>query len=268
MATTFTADKNGRAEFLVEVANFDYYRGGFWNSIRIGPVDKIFHLRQRQLVAEMFLISALLVIGVLFLGMFVISPRERSALYFAVFCLAVSGRVLLTGERQITDLLPVIPWDMRVRLEYLLGYLLLPLMGLFLFSLFPAEFTRKAKKVFQAFLIPAITLPLFLPHAGYSGFLQGYKWLALCCSGWFLMVLFQAIRRRRQGGLLVLLAMLALLAALVKETFWADEMNVVPLATFVLLVCFSLATMQRLMLVLRRNRTLEGKVGRDPDRVV
>ncbi len=57
--TMFKADGKGQVNIAIEVSNFDYYRGGLWNTPELGSVQAILDYQNREKVIEMFLFGVL-----------------------------------------------------------------------------------------------------------------------------------------------------------------------------------------------------------------
>ncbi|MEQ9362687.1 MAG: adenylate/guanylate cyclase domain-containing protein, partial [Leptospirales bacterium] len=92
-----------------------------------------------------FLCGGISIIGLYHLALFAFrrERRGRAALYFGLFCLMITLRLLVTGERILVQEFPDLPFWLYNRLEYLSFYAAVPLFALFQHSVFPAEFHRR-----------------------------------------------------------------------------------------------------------------------------
>jgi hypothetical protein len=81
-------------ELILQISNFQHQKGGFWYSIELGSAQQIENSALFKLWFEMFLVGALFIIGLYHLGFYIFRRKERSALYFALFCLDVAIRSL------------------------------------------------------------------------------------------------------------------------------------------------------------------------------
>ena len=260
----FAADKEGKALFSIEISNYDYNRGGFWNQILIGNVFDIMHYRMLKILGDMFLFASLLVMGTFFLGMYLINTSQKDTLFFSLFCIMMSLQIYFTGERLDNDFLPWISWGTHVRLEYLSGYLLLPLFGLYVDSRFPFEGGKFARRIFVVLAYILAAIVMFTPHFFYSGLINIYKYLVLLSSPHFIIVFTRVFNHKRGGAHLSIAAFIILLAGLVSDTFYCTEYSAMPYATFIFMICFSLITMAKYAWVQKENEKLELKATLDP----
>lgn len=101
----------GVIEIVMQVSNFVYRRGGAWSAIEIGTKPQIERWREKQLLIDMCLIGCLSFVGLYHLSLFILRRKDRSTLYFGAFCLLISLRVLVTGERILHLYAPWIGWS-------------------------------------------------------------------------------------------------------------------------------------------------------------
>lgn len=92
--------KNGYIEIIVQVANLDYYRaGGIFQSIYLGREKDILDMNSIALAFSMFIISCLLITGLYFTCVFLGIRKDRSILYFGLYCILFAYVQLTQGER-------------------------------------------------------------------------------------------------------------------------------------------------------------------------
>ncbi|MEM7179358.1 MAG: adenylate/guanylate cyclase domain-containing protein [Spirochaetota bacterium] len=156
--------KAGVLEILCHVSNFEHARGGLWGEITVGPLAVLSQQRENNLLTEIFLCGALLLIGAYHLGLYALRRNNTSPLYFALFCFFLVLRTLLTGEMYIYQLIPNIPWEFGQRIEYLTLYLSIPVFLKFLASIFPEEVSKRLQKflIIPSSILSSIVL-LFPP---------------------------------------------------------------------------------------------------------
>jgi len=260
----FQTDEKGNIEFIIEIANYDYYRGGFWNSITIGDEEAIISDGYKAKLVEMFLFSSILIVAIQNLFLYFLYKRDRSTLYFALFCFCMSFRIILIGNRIISDLIPTLNWYLIVRIEYLLGYMLLPLFGLFAVSLynqFPHKhFINTALKIFSAlnFILILMPIPVF------TAFLKPYKWISIFLILYFWFYIANSFKEKAMEAKYMIFSMIGIIISLIKEVFIGGTVSWIPFATLNLIFCFSLITLQRFLKTLKESKELETKVTLDP----
>lgn len=265
MTSVFITNENGEVEFAMEISNFDYYRGGFWNSIKMGNVEDIFTDANKNKSREMFLFGTIFIIGLISLGLFFTYKRKKATLYFAYFCFCISFTILLTGQRLISDMISIFNWHILIRIEYLLGYLLTPTFGLFTINLFEVKAYKIAMKRFFYFLIICFfVITLIAPNYAFSAIMKPYRYGTILFSAYFLHLIFRAIKNDQVGAKLMLFAALGLLISIFHETFIRGPVSWVPFASLNFVICFLLITFQQFLDIIRKKDMLEMKAIIDP----
>jgi len=127
-----------RVELLIRVSNFDNRLSGISGGITIGKVSQMEEARERELFRGHFLIGAFLIIGIYFLGLYLIRT-EQYRLYFSMLCLLMALRVVMIMEIPVIDSLNLNGLT-TARLDYLNFYFFAPFFILMIRSIFPIEF--------------------------------------------------------------------------------------------------------------------------------
>ncbi|MEN8245534.1 MAG: 7TM diverse intracellular signaling domain-containing protein [Thermodesulfobacteriota bacterium] len=197
-----------QAELIFQVSNFHHRRGGIWEAVTLGRKKDIQALRERQLGLDLFLLGCIFIMALYHLGLFALQPKNRSPLYFSLFCFLIVIRLLTTGERYLTHLFPDIGWEVLMKLEYS-WYLSVPMFGLFMRSLF-----QEFSKYFCRFTI--ITglvfsgLVFFTPARIYTHTLPVYQVVTLLTIIYGFYVLIFAAVHQRQGAWVFLIGFIIL----------------------------------------------------------
>jgi two-component system sensor histidine kinase ChiS len=263
--SVYQADENGNAEFIMEIANYDYYRGGFWNPVSIGSVNDIVAESNKEKILDMFLFASIFIVGIINLILFFLYRyRDHTILYFSLFCFCMSMRTLLIGQRLITDIIPDSSWFVLIRLEYLFGYCLLPIFGLFAVSLLDLHVRPLVqKRLFQILLGCAFLLVLF-PNSVYTAVLQPYKLLAVMYFLYLTVITVMAAVKKQPSAAIMLLAFSGIIISLVKEVFFGGTVSWLPFATLNFILCFSVITFRKFLNIIHENEILGTKVILDP----
>lgn len=261
--SSFKTSASGEADFTMELANFDYSRGGFWNSITIGEQHQLQDYTNLRALSEAFLFAGLFVMAAFFMGMHLLYPSEKDTMVFALFCLMSSIQVAFTGERIIQDFLPFLTWGLSLRLEYLSGYILMPLFGLYVNYRFPKDTPQKTKRYFFAMGIILTLITFLTPHWFYAQLIRPVKYLTIATVPYFVYVFYRVHKEERNGSQLSFVAFVVLFLSVLKDTFMASEFSALPYGAFIFMIAFSLITISKYVLVQRNNELLEHRVIRD-----
>ena len=131
-------------EIIVHISNFEYQNGsGIWESIQIGLSPQIQKKAKIASIIDAITFGILFIMAVYHFSYFFKRRKELAALYFGLFCLCVSFRVLFYGERIFFDIIPLFKnYHFAVRGEILFLFLLLPVFVKYLQSIFPDDFEK------------------------------------------------------------------------------------------------------------------------------
>jgi signal transduction histidine kinase/CheY-like chemotaxis protein len=152
-------------EITLLISNFDHSKGGTRLPIILGSADQLQHLREIELGYTFILTGSLLMGALFFLGLFSFGRNEKPILYFALFCLTYSYRLIGTELYPLHLMLPELPWLMTIKLEYISLYLSAALFGMYIRYLYPDEVSVPVMNgfngLFVIFAIAALVLPPF-----------------------------------------------------------------------------------------------------------
>jgi hypothetical protein len=191
--------KAGENLVLLQASNFEFHRGGFGGVI-IGSKEDIYGLYDKNIIIELFGSGALLILGFYHIGFSLRRKREKYLLYYGVFCILFSLRMIITGEAAINNLFRTIPFGLGITLEYLSFYLAAPFIVLYINELYPED---KHQKVTNLFMIVTVVLSLsifLLPINYFSatiGFMRVVSILYIFYSSYIVII---AIRNKRHNS--------------------------------------------------------------------
>ncbi len=195
---------DGTVELTAHVSNFHHARGGPAMTPLLGTPGAVREFREKRIGAKFFTFGSLLMIALYHLAIFLPRRTEKSALYFASFCLLMAVRVLVIDEQCILLLFPEIPWNLHVRLAYLPFSLGVPSFTLFLRSLFRDEMNDVVVCAFNGVAVAYMALILFSPARVFTAFLTPFEIVIALGGLYCLAVLILAVRRKREGAPLFL----------------------------------------------------------------
>ena len=88
-------------DLTIRAANFDERSGGVWDSIRMGSVADLRNYTRKREWSDITLFAGFQIIGMYYLVLFLLQRSDRSGLFFGLFCMILSTRVIIVGERTI-----------------------------------------------------------------------------------------------------------------------------------------------------------------------
>lgn len=190
---------------LVQISNYSFSRGGFWQSISMASPEVQNAERLNRVALDLFVTGILFIMGVYHMALFTLRKEDRAPLYFGSFCLLFSIRILLTGEVYLKILLPKISYVPMIKLEYLTMYMGLPIFNEFISALYPGEIIQNIRKTISGLGIIYSSIVLFLSPKIFSITLISYQIVILFSIIYILVVFIRAVRNNREGARTILL---------------------------------------------------------------
>ncbi|HNB98111.1 MAG TPA: GAF domain-containing protein, partial [Leptospiraceae bacterium] len=193
---------------IIHVSNFNFTRGGIWLPLKIGTIDSIQKLENRAFVLDLIVFSSLLIMGLYHLGLYFNRKKDKSPLYFGIFCILISLRTVSINQLMILDALPFVPYLIILKIEYFSFYF-----GTFAFAkfsqiLFPEEFSKKWLRFITIILIPCSLAVILFPVSVYLNLLTLVQLITLIAIVYFVKVLILSSLKNKPGAKLSLFSFL------------------------------------------------------------
>jgi PAS domain S-box-containing protein len=221
--SAFTSEKN-IVDILLQVSNFHHRLGGLWEVIRLGKEKNIRNIREKRLFFNIFICGSISIIGLYHLFIFFLGKKDRSPLYFGIFCFLISVRLLATGDRYLTNFFPDINWEIMIKVEYLAFYLAVPLFATFIYSIFNQEFSKQVLKIIQLFGIIFSCIVLFTPAKVYSHTVHPFQLITILSCVYAIYVLILSLIRKREGAFLFSLGFIIFFITIVNDILYSRMM--------------------------------------------
>jgi len=159
---------DGVLDIVLQVSNFDHSKGGCSQSILIGTSNQLFSQREQIVGMDALLTGALLMGGLFFLGLYLFGREDRAVLYFALFCLTYSYRIIGTGQYYLHNLFPNINWEVTVRLEYLTLFLSAYFFMVFVQRAYPHETSKTIANIFNTITAILVLTTIVTPASFFT----------------------------------------------------------------------------------------------------
>jgi signal transduction histidine kinase/CheY-like chemotaxis protein len=192
------------------IANFDHSKGGIRIPIILGESDILLAKREAELGFTYLLAGSLIMGALFFMGLFFFGQTEKAILYFALFCLVYSYRILGTELYPLHFLMPWLPWEVTIRLEYISLYFSAALFGLFVKQLYPNESNVKIMTAFNIVFLLFTVSVLVLPPFYFTALINYFFILSAVYITYVLYVLISAGINKQIGANYTLLSVFIL----------------------------------------------------------
>jgi signal transduction histidine kinase len=228
-------------ELLIRVSNFENHLSGIVGGITMGRVDQMQEARQKELFGGHFLIGAFLIIGIYFLGLYLIRT-EQYRLYFSVLCFLMALRVTIIEEIPLLNTLNLNGLTMT-RLDYLNIYLFAPFFILMIRSIFPIEFPKLVFRISMWVSVVFIVIVVVSPISLFTFTLPWFFGFFIAVSITFVYVIVMAWIRGRSHAPAFTLGLLILFSGtlndMLNEIEVIDTLYMVHYTMFVYLLVYA-----------------------------
>lgn len=190
-------------QLVIHVSNFHHAKGGIRENILVGIPQDLLLKRSVAVNSNLFLFGGLILIGLLFILVFLFAKHENSSLYFSALCVTWATRSIFSNLYIATHFFPEFPWEIAVKIEYITLYLTMIWAILFLASLFPNDVNNVFKYFFVACNGIFILLTVIFSASLYTQFLPVYLSFSLILLLYIIYVLIHAVVYEREGVWLI-----------------------------------------------------------------
>jgi len=125
--------RDGTVEIIIQVTSFRFIEGGLVQAPEFGMTEDVMKRRDQSRLANMILVTTMLVFGLYYAGMFKQWRQERHLMHFCFFCLSTGLFFSIDDEILATALVPDIPFAWLQKLIFLFAYLTFVLFGLYVY---------------------------------------------------------------------------------------------------------------------------------------
>lgn len=196
---------------VLQVANFWHSKGGPYKEIIIGDRDKLFYNRQTDSAFDLLLTGCLFMGGLFFFGLFLFGKHDKPILYFALFCMVYSYRMIGARGYVLHTLFPDIPWIITIHLEYLSLFVSMVFFSLYTRYLYPKDSVKYATEiqVWSCLVLSAIVV--IFPPGIFTQLINPFLVVIFGVLFYVFYVYLKAMRNKRIGAEYALLSTCVLL---------------------------------------------------------
>jgi len=134
--------KSDTLHLLLQVANYWHSKGGTYKELFIGESSELTLTLQRDRAYDLLLAGCLFMGGLFFFGFYAFGSRDKAILYFSLFCIVYSYRMIGTSLYVLHSIFPDLSWFVTIRIEYLTLTLGVALFSRYFHSVYPKDANR------------------------------------------------------------------------------------------------------------------------------
>jgi PAS domain S-box-containing protein len=224
-----------RLEVVINASNYLEKLGA--GEILLGRDVDIQHVRENGIALDLFLFSTILLMGLYHLSMFLFRRKDRSPLYFGIYCLLIAYFTLYNGERFVYAMFPGITWFIANRLMHLSVYISVVFFGMFLHELFPEEFKKPVVLALQICGTLFSCVVLAAPVSIYPLTMMPYQVIIILACIYSIYALIAAARNGRDGSVIFLSGFVILFLTVINDVLSDNKIihtgTIIPYGLFI-----------------------------------
>ena len=192
-------------ELIFQVANLNYSGGGLMLSPVFGSKKLLERQRIMILAQQLFFIGSVFIFGVYYFLLFLLRTKNKTALLFSMLCLITALRSLIWGEPPLTIFFPDVAFDVCLFINYLTGYNVIPIIILFILSIYPLEYK---KRISGLVLLPTLFFDaLLLKPPAFMSIFTNYLYILILVQLIFaISILIKAVLHKRDNSIVMFAA--------------------------------------------------------------
>ena len=226
-------------DIILQISNFRHSKGGARESILLSSKENIESQFIEVLGYDLLLCGGLIMTGLFFLGLYYFGQREKSAIYFSIFCLTFAYRVIAADDYSLLVLNPNYNWTIFLKLEYLSLFVPPLFFALYTHSLYPMDSKHFILKGFAIISGLLSLATIILPSTIFTHFVDSYLFLMLLAIIYCGSVYFTAVRNKRDGAKYAMLGTIPVLVIFIyKILIYVGSLQEIEFISFIGFVAF------------------------------
>ncbi|HWB24189.1 MAG TPA: ATP-binding protein [Chitinophagaceae bacterium] len=191
---------------VLQVANFSHSKGGPYKEIVLGERMRMMTEEKRDLAFDFSLGGCVFMSGLFFLGLFMFGKQDRATLFFSLFSIFYSYRIIGTRMYVLHSALPGMNWGLTVHLEYFALFAAVAMFMLYMRYLYPEDVNKKIISVMVGICTLFVTITIFFSPYVFTTLVTPFLIFALAYIFYILYVYTRAFKRKRPGSIYALLS--------------------------------------------------------------
>lgn len=171
-------NENKEFDIILQTANYDANTPQI-DTILLGSEEQIIALKSKRLAFDLFIFGSSLIIGIYNLALYNKRKKDRSTLFFSIFCLILSIRTLFVGERFFISVFPNFPWQIHIKICYLTFLTYIYIFAVYLNEFFPGIISKNILKAYKILTITYCISILIGPIDFYEHLILPYEIISI-----------------------------------------------------------------------------------------
>lgn len=196
---------------LLQVANFWHLKGGTYQSLLIGNRTTLYREREHIIGLDLLLTGGLFMGGLFFLGLYLFGRYDKAILFFSLFCISYSYRIVGSSFYVLHLYFPELSWFVSIHLEYLSLFLSVAFLVEYIRFLYPEDVWMVVIWLMRWFCTAFVLLALVTPPIVFTRFINSFLLVMFLYIFYVLYLFLKVLRKKRKGAVYALLSMCVLM---------------------------------------------------------
>jgi signal transduction histidine kinase/CheY-like chemotaxis protein len=159
----FALDDVTSIDIILQISNYDHRKGGPAEPILLGKADQLLSIRETNQNLTYALFGSFIICGLFLFGLYFYGKGENAALYFSLFCLIHSYRIIGAEDYALHHVFTSLPFNIALKTEYITMYLSIAFFWYFTYFLFSDFISKKITQYINWLLYGLSIFMLILP---------------------------------------------------------------------------------------------------------
>lgn len=187
-------------ELILQVSNFAHAKGGISKNIELGHTAYMVQRYKRNLGQDIFLGGCLFMGAIFFFALFFFSRSEKPILYFALFCLVYSYRIMGSDYYALHNIFPNLSFFLTLRLEYITLCLGSAFFIMYIRGIYPEEDNELISSLLIFISLGYAAMVSFTPTTLFTAYVDYYLFLLLLYIIYGIVIFMRAWKNKRPGA--------------------------------------------------------------------
>jgi len=192
--------KSDTIKLILQVANFEHSKGGPYKSILIGNKEQLFGTRAKNNALDFILTGSIIMCGLFFFGLYFFGRYDKTILYFALFCITYSYRIIGASQYALHGFIDNVPWIVTVHLEYLSLFVSVIFFTQYTQKLYPEDSNKYITTIEMWACIVLSLITVFFPPSVFTQLINPFLLVMFSVIAYALYVYIKAYRKKRLGA--------------------------------------------------------------------
>jgi signal transduction histidine kinase/CheY-like chemotaxis protein len=185
---------------ILQIANFHHVKGGPGQDIEIGLLTNLQSASNVNHAFDYFLTGCIFMGGFFFLGLYLFGSHDKSILYFSLFSLFYSYRILGSRRYTLQSMFPDLGWEFTIHGEYLSLFLAVAMFALYTRYLYPEDAPQKLISAMVGICLTFAAITVICPPILFTRIIDPFIFVVVIYIFIATVIYLKAARNERVGA--------------------------------------------------------------------